>query len=226
MIQFDIKTSHVTVGKLALALLISFLLPISGQAEEIWLPASETDCHIEGWSKDKSPKGLKVRGSGNFHAPVLGTLPAYINNYDSYSFGVEFKIVGSHDGWIKITGAKDDPNRSNLPLRHTYAGTGWIPGESVDFRVQSGTGYVRPDAESTKLIELKSDWLTPMASIERVVACYKDWALLDYSFIWRRDKKTMALEKLTLKEQLASNGRAWFRGICANQETTCEISWP
>jgi hypothetical protein len=226
LIQFDIKISSGAVTKLVLALLVSLLLPISGQAEEVWKPPSETDCHIEGWSKDRNPKGLKVRDSASFHGPVLGTLPTYVNNYDSYSFGVEFKIVGSHNGWIKITGAKDDPNRSNQPLRPTYAGTGWVPGESVDFRVQSGTGYVRPDAESTKLIELKRDWLTPMASIERVVACYKEWALLDYSFIRRRNKKTMALEKLTLKEQQASNGRAWFRGICANQETTCEISWP
>jgi hypothetical protein len=216
----------VTVAKPVLVLLIGILQPILALAEEVWIPDSETDCRIEGWSKDRDKSGLKVRDAANSHASILGTLPAFVVNHDGHDFGIEYQIIGSHNGWIKITGSRDDPNRSNQRLRPTYSGTGWVPGESVEFRVQSGIGYVRPDIDSTKLLDLNERWLTPNASIERVVACYKDWALVDYVFKWRHDPGKPRSIKLTLKEQQASKGRAWFRSICGGQETTCEGSWP
>ena len=65
-----------------------------------------------------------------------------------------------------------------------------------------------------------------MGSIEQVIACSGEWVLLDYSLKKRRNPQTLALKKLSPAEQQASQGRAWFRGVCANQETTCETSWP
>jgi hypothetical protein len=166
-------------------------------AEEVWVPSTETKCQIEGWSKEPHQNGLQVRSSTEKNAEVIGTLPGYVINFDSHNFGIEFDIIGSDHGWLKISGAKDDPNRSNLPLRATYSGIGWIPGESVEFMVQSGSGYLRPDPESTKALDLKGDWLTSMGRIERVIACSGEWVLLDYSLSKQR-----------------------------NQETTCETSWP
>ncbi|MEJ2405723.1 MAG: hypothetical protein P8171_15760 [Candidatus Thiodiazotropha sp.] len=49
---------------------------------------------------------------------------------------------------------------------------------------------------------------------------------MDYSLRKQRNLQTLALKKLPKAEQQASQGRAWFRGVCANQETTCETSWP
>ena len=190
------------------------------------MPTAETECRIEGWSKDTHQHGLHVRASADENAEVIGTLPAYVINFDSHNFGVEFQIIGSHQGWLKISGAKDDPDRSNLPLRSTYSGIGWIPAESVAFMVQSGSGHLRPDAESQKLLDLKGDWLTSMGKIEQVIACSDEWVLLDYSLSRKRNQQTLALKKLSEAEQKASQGRAWFRGVCANQETTCETSWP
>jgi hypothetical protein len=198
----------------------------AGEAGEAWEPTTETNCKIEGWSKDTNQHGLQVRSSAGENAMVVGTLPRYVINFDSHNFGIEFHIIGSHQGWLKIRDAKDDPYRSNQPLRATFSGIGWIPGKSVDFIVQSGSGHLRPDAESQKLLDLKDDWLTSMGEIERVIACSGEWVLLDYSLDKRRNHQTHALTSLTKEEQQASQNRAWFRGVCANQETTCETSWP
>jgi hypothetical protein len=195
-------------------------------AEEAWVPNSETECQIEGWSKEPHQYGLQVRASAREDAKVIGRLPAYVVNFDSHNFGIEFHIIGSDQGWLKISDGKDDPNRSKLPLRATYSGVGWIPGESVEFMVQSGTGYLRPDSSSSKLLDLYGDWLTSMGRIERVIACSGEWVLLEYSLGKQRNQQTLALKKLTQAEQQASHGRAWFRGVCANQETSCETSWP
>ncbi|MBW9258200.1 MAG: hypothetical protein K1562_11320 [Candidatus Thiodiazotropha sp. (ex. Lucinisca nassula)] len=195
-------------------------------AEEAWLPTTETECRIEGWSKETHQHGLPVHSAAGIDAQVVGSLPAYVINFDSHNFGIEFQIIGSRQGWLKIRGAKDDPDRSKLPLRATYSGIGWIPGESVEFMVQSDSGHLQPDAESPKLIDLKGDWLTSMGKIEQVIACSGEWVLLDYSLGKQRNLQSLALKRLTEAERQTTQGRAWFRGVCANQETTCEFSWP
>jgi hypothetical protein len=195
-------------------------------AGEAWVPTAETECAIEGWSKETHQPGLEVHASAEKNSEVIGILPAYVINFDSRNFGVEFEIIGSYQGWLKIRGAKDDPDRSHQPLRATYPGTGWIPSTSIDFMVQSASGHLRPDAVSPKILDLKGDWLTEMGRIERVIACSGEWVLLDYSLVSQRNQQTMGLKELTKTEQKASQGRAWFRGVCANQETTCETSWP
>ena len=214
------------ISRGGIALLAGLSLSLACFAEDLWLPDAETECRLEGWSKSTDQHGQHVRSSAGAHSEVVGNLPPYVFNFDSYNYGVEFQIIGSHLGWIKIAEAKDDPRRSNLPLRPTYSGVGWIPGESVDFAVQSGSGHLRPDAQSSKAIDLKGDWLTSMGSVNQVVACSGEWVLLDYSLKRQRNQQTLKLQKLTEEERRSSRGRAWFRGVCANQETTCERSWP
>jgi hypothetical protein len=60
------------------------------------MPDSETDCRIEGWSKDRDKSGLKVRDAANSHASILGTLPAFVVNHDDHDFGIEYQIIGRH----------------------------------------------------------------------------------------------------------------------------------
>jgi len=193
--------------------------------ESAWVPSVETTCQIEGWSIDTDPKGTNVRAAPSVKARVVGKLPAYVVRHDTYSFGIEFQIIGSHNGWLKITGAKDDPNRSGKPLRRTYAGTGWIAGNLVRFGVQSGLGYAKPDAGSARLLDLGSgDWLiSDRGEIERVVACQGKWALLDYRLIQQRDARS---HLVPLRAAERKRGRAWFRGICNSQDTTCDMANP
>jgi len=184
--------------------------------EPVWVPSVETLCQIAGWSIDTDPKGTNVRAAPSAKARVVGKLPRYIEN-EEYRFGIEFEIIGSHNGWLKITGAKDDSDRSGKPPRPTYAGMGWISGNLVRFVVQSGRGYVKPDATSARLLHLMYDeWLFGHVEIERVVACQGKWALLDY----RLPDPTDNL--IPLPPAQRERGRAWFQGICNSQETTCD----
>ncbi|MEW8204820.1 MAG: hypothetical protein AB2746_01705, partial [Candidatus Thiodiazotropha taylori] len=65
-----------------------------------------------------------------------------------------------------------------------------------------------------------------MGRIRQVPARYNEWVLLDYSLAKQRNPQTLALKRLTETERQTTRGRAWFRGVCASQETTCETSWP
>jgi len=189
--------------------------------EPVWVPSGETKCELSGWSIDIDPKGTNVRAAPSAKARVVGKLPAYVVTDGGLSggVGIDFDIIGSHNGWLKITGAKDDPDHTELPPRPTYAGTGWVSGKLVWFAVQSGRGYAKPDATSKQLFDFGSDWLTDFAKIERVEACQGKWALLDILFAYRRDA-TGDLISLPAAER--KRGRAWFRRICGIQETTCD----
>ena len=82
--------------------------------------------------------------------------------------------------------------------------------------VQSARGYARPDAGSERLLDLKGDWLRDRVALRGIVACDGEWLLLDYEM--RNDEK---LEPLAPKDR--KRGRAWFRGICGSEETSCDM---
>lgn len=185
---------------------------------EVEVPAAQTACTLEGWAVDRDPRGLNVRAAPSAQARVLGTLPPLSVSEDRPDFGVPFRITASRDGWLRIEGARDDPARSGEPARPTYAGGGWISGGFVRFKVQSAHGHRAADAGSERLVDLGDDALTDLARLTRVVACSGDWALVEFVPEKRRDPATQALLDATDR----SPRRAWFRGICANQETSCD----
>lgn len=194
---------------------------LSARAEDAWTPAAETQCKLQAWVSDANPRGVEVHAAPSATTQVLGTLPPYLTTtQEGYAFGVPLSIAGSRDGWVRIANARDDSSFTGAPERPTYAGTGWIPATALRFAVQSGRGYVRPDAKSKRIVDLGSDWLTEMGKIDRVLACSGDWALLEFTLHSRRDPATEALKELPSNER--NRQRAWFRRICAAQETTCE----
>ncbi len=196
---------------IALLAAASFAASLSHAAPQGAAPAHATECRVEAWAADRDPAGLNVREAPSRDARVLGTLPPMVNPDGERDYGIEFRVTGSKDGWLRIDGARDDPGRSGQASpRPTYAGTGWIAGNLVRFTVQSAHGYEKPDSASTRLVDLGEHWLTDRGEVTRMIACEGDWALVE--FMLRGDGK-------------AAHGapqRAWFRGICANQETTCD----
>jgi hypothetical protein len=90
-------------------------------AQTAWVPLGKMTCKIEGWATDTDPKGLNVRAKPSTKARILGTLPPYVSKEN---FGIEINIIGSQRGWLRITNATDNPDRSLLPLRKPYSGTG------------------------------------------------------------------------------------------------------
>lgn len=66
------------------------------------------------------------------------------------------------------------------------------------------------------LLRRQADWLTERATLRGIVACDGQWLLLDYEM-----RNSATLERLADKDR--TRGRAWFRGVCASSETTCDM---
>ena len=201
----------VSVSAIALA-----LMACGGEAA-----SASHQCRIEGWIADASPAGVELRDGPDRNAAVLGTLPGYIEDGDGRGFGIPVQVTAARQGWFQVEGGPDDPSRSGLPPRPVHDGSGWIPADSVRFRLQSGQGHAEPEPSSPLTVDLGSDWISEFGHVERVHDCHGDWVDVEIRLDYRRDPDTLALQALSPEEAITVH-RAWFRNVCANQETTCD----
>ena len=178
-------------------------------------------CSIDAWVVERDPAGLNVRAGAHHDAPILGTLPAYVPDGERRGFGIPVRITAARNGWFRIAGAHDDPARSGKPPRSTYPGEGWVAANMVRFKLQSGRAHTAPLPSSRVLLDIGSDDVTELGEITRVRDCVGDWVQVDLRLNARRDPKTDALLSLPAERQMVVE-RAWLRGVCANQETTCD----
>ncbi|MFJ3460047.1 hypothetical protein [Achromobacter spanius] len=182
-------------------------------------PDGPTACRFSGWTTNDKP-AIPVRASASANSKQVGTLPTTRGDspdpeVDLYS--VTFDITEARDGWLKIKNASDAMSGSDRsPPRPVYQGEGWIAAGDAQVGIQSARGYARPDAGSERLLDLGHDWLTERATLRGIVACDGEWLLLDYEM---RHSATWEL----LAEKDRTRGRAWFRGVCASSETTCDM---
>lgn len=205
-------------------LLAALALSPALQAEPVvkgsaWTPPGPTACRVSGWTTNDKP-AILVRASPSASAKQVGALPTTRGDspdpeVDLYS--VTFDVTEARDGWLKIRNASDAMSGSDRsPPRPVYQGEGWIAAGDAQVGIQSARGYARPDAGSERLLDLGSDWLTERATLRGIVACDSEWLLLDYEM---RHSATWEL----LAEKDRTRGRAWFRGVCASSETTCDM---
>lgn len=180
------------------------------QGAEIPVPAGWAKCTLGGWTNNAIAEDIVVRAGPAVTARSLGRLPTIGADYE---YSVTFRIIGARNGWLRISGASDDYNlNEGKPARPVYRGTGWIPADSARFAVQSQYGYDRPDATGSPVIGL-DDW----PRIERILSCDGEWALLDVDVGPREQMEpAMPIEQ-------GKTGRGWFRGVCAIEETTCDM---
>jgi len=212
-----------TIRRIFLVLATLTLSPAFGaQATSnvaVWTPPGPTACSVSGWTTNVKP-AIAVRAAPSANAQVLGRLPTTRGDdpdpdIDYYS--VTFDVTEARDGWLKIKNASDDMTGNDTPRpRPVYRGEGWIEAEDAQVGIQSARGYARPDAGSERLLDLKSDWLTERATLRGIVACDGEWLLLDYEM-----RQSENWEPLAPKDR--TQGRAWFRGVCASAETTCDM---
>jgi hypothetical protein len=194
--------------------------------------AAEKACILQGWSSDREPRGLNVRARPDIRARIIGNIPFDSGKPDEdyRGFGVQFDILASHNGWIKIRNAADGYQRPGLVDKPIYKGEGWVHGSRVTFYVQSARVRAHPAREAPLIAEMRMsqthkgettwvpEWLTDIARIEIVLACEGKWALVRY-----RGKTELAGEKLA-PESVAKDGAGWVTGICPAQETTCDMA--
>lgn len=196
--------------------------PLSGQAASnasAWTPPGPTACRFSAWTSNDKPE-IAVRASASAEAKVVGSLPTTPGDSpdpDIDYYSVTFDVSEAREGWLKIGNASDDKTGGDdSQPRPVYRGEGWIEAADARVGIQSARGYARPDAASERLLDLHDDWLTERATLRGIVACEGEWLLLDYEL-----RNSAKFEPLAPKDR--TRGRAWFRGVCASEETTCDM---
>ena len=126
--------------------------------------------------------------------------------------GVRFDITASSNGWLRIRDASDE----SAAERRVFAGQGWVSGRHVGFQVQSTKAFTRPDPASPVAVAFGHP-MEDLATVERVVACSGEWALVDGRY---RPPDQQALEPG--ERPRSGSFRGWVRGVCANQMTSCD----
>lgn len=166
-------------------------------------PASAVSnaCSIGGWSIDKDPKGLLVRSGPSAKARVVGRLPPLIDDKGGLlsGRGPEFQILESENSWFRIGHVYIPRIKDGEVDFVPFNVKGWISGKVIAFQIQSRKGFAELDNKSAAVFEGQDGpggWLY-------VANCKDKWAQIAYG---------------TPKEEK----RAWFRGICAMQETSCD----
>ncbi len=197
-------------------------LLMASQAATIAIPPATT-CRFDAWPSYRLTRSLAVRSRPTPRAPVVGMLPVG----GGYPYSVLFNVRGTRAGFVRIDGASDaynedaaDEGGRPLPRRTVYSGAGWVAADAVTVRFQSGRGRARPDPGAPLVIDLGSDWLTDMGRVDAIRGCSGEWVLVDYTIERRRDANDRIID-IAAPERLT--GRAWFRGLCAVEETTCDM---
>jgi hypothetical protein len=179
-----------------------------------------TACTLGGWTNNKLTAPIAVRAAPDRRAAVIGTIPLFPKlgpGEDAYS--ATMQIVGSANGYLKIANASDAMNTNPRPI---FSGSGWVDGNAVRFVIQSSRGYARPDERSERIVDLdypdNSRWATEVGEIDRVIACQGEWVQIDLLLNRDRNDPMTILPRAKWKRQ-----RAWFRGVCAIEETSCDM---
>lgn len=208
----------------SIAILALFAAPaVMAANPQAEAPAGATACAFGAWANYEKPS-ITVRDAPSANAKALGQIPTKpAAGEPEYSYSVTFDVKQAQDGWLKIANASDAYNEEEFPdqaPRKVYKGEGWIRADEARVGIQSARGYLKPDAASQRLVDLGGDWLTEMGKIQGIRACHENWVLLDYLVDRKRSPQDEIVERAK-GEQLA--GRAWFRGLCDVQETTCDM---
>lgn len=200
----------------ALAVLLS---PAAAQFAGITTerPVGEFACSIEAWTNNAIGRDVEVRQEPNAGSPVVGRLPITAPNADQ-RYSVRFSVTASFPGWLKIKSATDQNNGETA--RPVFSGDGWILADAVRFHIQSARGYEGPASTHPRVLDLGDDWATEMGQIERVLGCDHEWVLIDLVVERKRQANGGLIE---LPDSDRPRVRAWFRGVCGIEETTCEV---
>jgi len=164
-----------------------------------------TACSIGAFATDHDPKGTHVRAAPRADAPIVGRLPPlYYLSKDDYT-GVEFKVLGSKDGWLLIRHAKYENT-----IEDAYAGPGWIWGGLAGLTVGDERLLAEPRADAPILVWLKDSergWSGVSFHVTRIYSCQGPFAEIGVKSPARQAKER----------------RGWVTRFCLAQLTTCDI---
>ncbi|MET4683522.1 hypothetical protein [Brevundimonas faecalis] len=210
-----ISTRRPSITAALAGLLMANGTPAAAREPTQMTPMGDQACALQAWINDIPGRDVEVRANPHVDAQVIGTLPH--TGPDDDRLSIHISITASNSGWLKIQDASDDDADRARPV---YSGQGWIEADAVRFGIQSGRGFAAPDARSDRVVDLDDNWATEMGRIEKVLDCRQDWVLIDFVQERRRDGDDRLID-IPVQDRLQR--RAWFRGVCDAQETTCDM---
>lgn len=213
---------------LAAALLVGFAAapavaqPAGSADAAAWEPGGLTICRLGAWTNNETAAPIAVHAEPSATSAVVGHLPTTgADGSTAYDYSVAFDIIAANGAWLQISGATDADNANDdRAARPVYSGTGWIPADAARFGIQSARGHQRPDAASPRLVDLGTDWASELGKVTRILACADAWVLVDLTIHHRRGLGDRLTELPAAEQQ---HRRAWFRGVCSNEATTCDM---
>ncbi|CEJ16120.1 hypothetical protein BN1110_06471 [bacterium YEK0313] len=187
-----------------------------------WEPGRPTTCRFGAWTRNETAEPVAVHAEPSATSAVVGRLPTTgADGSTAYDYSVAFEITAATGDWLQISGATDANNANDdRAARPVYSGSGWIRADAARFGIQSARGYQRPDTASPRLVDLGTDWATELGTLTRILACADEWVLVDLTLHSRRGP---GARLTTLPAAERQHRRAWFRGVCASEETTCDM---
>lgn len=196
---------------------------LPARAETVWTPDGATQCNAGAWTNNDWPGPIPVHAAPSLIAPILGHLPTTDRGDDPvHDYSIGFTITGTVPGWLRIAQAGDrDMTDHGIKAREVPSGEGWIPDDAARFGLQSGLGHARPDPRSPRLVDRQDAWVTEFARIDRVLGCNGRWILIEASM---RQEGLPTEEPTALPPERQQRFRAWFRGHCPIEETTCDMA--
>jgi hypothetical protein len=167
-----------------------------------------TPCAFSAWSSDQDPAGLNVRAAPRADAPVLAKLPPPRRGIND-TYAVEFRVIGSRDGWLLIENAKFVDYDGGAADQPVFAGPGWVSGTKIGFEINDAKVRTGPGADAPVKAELMGDgpdgaYGPDSAAVDRVFGCAGGFA-----------------DVLLHMSPKGRPMRGWVTRLCANQVTTC-----
>ncbi len=158
-----------------------------------------SQCKFSGWSTDPDPSGLNVRAGPSKTAKVIGSLPPAKKSEDfEIPFATMFDVVEAKDGWFRIENAAE---WAVGQLEPSMLPKGWISGRFVGFNLQTEVGFAAPNPKSARVFQ-SATWEGPPTK-RGITDCAGEWVKINYG-------------------PVSAPKQAWFRGVCGNQETSCD----
>jgi hypothetical protein len=203
---------------------------ISSAACAIEVPPGKTvACDFGAFVTETDPAGLNVRNGPGDATKVVGRLPPMYANpgLNGYRVKVEVEVLGSRNGWLRITNAQDNEALTEMAARPMHHGPGWVSGRKLGVKSQASRGYAQPNERSKVVLRQVEGWpfdSDDMVEAGRLVACKGKWALVEFdvgniSATW---VETFQIDPMARAGLPKGRFRAWLNRICGIQETTCD----